>query len=354
MHPRSHLHFGLDDPVISTLYLKLFKRLVCAEKNTQFSSTSSGTPSNTNLSDPSVRVSFRHLVHEAVKDLHPAHGGLGLRYGEHLSLIGADTLGQLLMSCSTVKEAMYFLHKYRLLLGLPCDFCIEQAEHDEICVVLHLFPHINPSPVPEVLNQFITEAMVSVFLKQVEWLTGKHVAFTRLDFAYSKPAHSQLYLETFDCHTHFDQARTSMTLKREILNYPIKTADDDIKEFKLAQCEVALRKREKHFAIEQRLQAIFQYRFPNLPTAEEAAALLELSKSALARKLQESGLSFQRVLNDFKRKQSEQLLAQTNYTISEIAERIGFSDSSTFRRAFKTWTGLQPSQIREKHQAEKK
>lgn len=358
MNPSSHLYFGLDDPVISTLYLKLLKRLITAAPNSASAHSSVSPNASPNASpninlhaddaihSPKERISFRDLVRTAVAHLQPQHAGLGLRYGEQLSLVGADTLGQLIMSCDTVTEAIFHLHKYRLLLGIPCDFSYEQSDLQDVTIGLTLFPQmIDP---PEVLTHFVTETMLATFAKQTAWLSGKPFAFKRLDFAYAEPEYSSMYAEAFGCELRFNQAISSMTFEQQVLNYKIATADKDIKAFKRARCEAALRNREKHFAIEDRLRAVFTHNLPSLPSAEEAAERLNMSKSALHRKLQDNDLSFQRVLNNFKREQSEHLLTCTNCTVSEIAERIGFSDSSTFRRAFKTWTGLQPSQMRDK------
>ena len=39
-------------------------------------------------------------------------------------------------------------------------------------------------------------------------------------------------------------------------------------------------------------------------------------------------------------------LAQPELTLPEIAQRLGFSEASTFHRAFKKWTGVAPGEYR--------
>ena len=42
-------------------------------------------------------------------------------------------------------------------------------------------------------------------------------------------------------------------------------------------------------------------------------------------------------------------LTQTNLPLLEVAAKVGFSEASTFHRAFKGWTGLTPGAYRQAH-----
>ena len=85
------------------------------------------------------------------------------------------------------------------------------------------------------------------------------------------------------------------------------------------------------------------------PTAGEIASELGLSLRTLHRKLAEDGLSYQSVLDGMRRSLATELLENTHMVIDQVAERVGFSDATSFRKAFKKWTGRSPSDFRSRH-----
>jgi len=58
-----------------------------------------------------------------------------------------------------------------------------------------------------------------------------------------------------------------------------------------------------------------------------------------------AGISIQQYVIQYKLKMAERLMKQTNLSISEIADKTGFSDSSHFNRIFKKYKGVNPSKF---------
>lgn len=78
------------------------------------------------------------------------------------------------------------------------------------------------------------------------------------------------------------------------------------------------------------------------------AQLTNVSERTLKRRLSAEGTSFRTLSADGRRAVAEALLADETLRIGEIAERLGFSDLSSFSQAFKRWTGLAPSAYRKR------
>lgn len=62
---------------------------------------------------------------------------------------------------------------------------------------------------------------------------------------------------------------------------------------------------------------------------------------------QKIGKSFSDFLNEIRMQHAKQLLLNPNIKIYEVGEKVGFSDSSSFNRAFKRAEGVSPSKFRE-------
>lgn len=81
---------------------------------------------------------------------------------------------------------------------------------------------------------------------------------------------------------------------------------------------------------------------------DRIAAKLGLSRQTLFRKLKAEGTSFEKVLDELRRRLATDYLASRKVSVNETAYLVGFSDPAAFSRAFKRWTGMSPKDARTK------
>jgi AraC-like DNA-binding protein len=82
------------------------------------------------------------------------------------------------------------------------------------------------------------------------------------------------------------------------------------------------------------------------PSLERIADNLGLTPRTLQRKLQELDTSYNDVLDQMRRQLAMRYLREPQMAICEVAYLLGFSESSSFHRAFKRWTGVTPKGFR--------
>ena len=81
---------------------------------------------------------------------------------------------------------------------------------------------------------------------------------------------------------------------------------------------------------------------------EEIADLADMTVRTLQRRLADSGLKFNDLLNEARYKHAKENLQNSTLLIEEIARSLGYSDPAHFSRAFRRWSGLSPSNYRKK------
>jgi AraC-like DNA-binding protein len=81
---------------------------------------------------------------------------------------------------------------------------------------------------------------------------------------------------------------------------------------------------------------------------ESVARRLATSPRTLQRRLAAEGLSYQKVLDDWRKTAAERHLTASALSIGEIAYLLGFSEPAPFHRAFKRWYGITPRAFRER------
>jgi AraC-like DNA-binding protein len=72
-----------------------------------------------------------------------------------------------------------------------------------------------------------------------------------------------------------------------------------------------------------------------------------MSPRTLQRRLQDEDSSFQRVLEDARRHLARNYLVNPVLELNEAAYLLGYEDSNSFVRAFRTWEGVPPARWRE-------
>jgi AraC-like DNA-binding protein len=84
-------------------------------------------------------------------------------------------------------------------------------------------------------------------------------------------------------------------------------------------------------------------------TIEDVAARMTTSVRTVQRQLQVHGQSFKHLVDDVRATMAQRHLADPQVTMTEAAFLLGYSDLSSFSRAFRRWTGTTAQEYRRAH-----
>lgn len=88
---------------------------------------------------------------------------------------------------------------------------------------------------------------------------------------------------------------------------------------------------------------------PAMLTHETAAEVFGISQTTFRRKLKDEGQSFTEIQNEMLESISVKLLSTTTMKVTDIAQYLGYSERSSYERAFKKRLGVSPSKYRKSH-----
>ena len=80
---------------------------------------------------------------------------------------------------------------------------------------------------------------------------------------------------------------------------------------------------------------------------DKVARDLGMSRQTLYRRLKEEGVTFADIHDDLRHRMARDYLAARKVSVNETAYLLGFSEASSFVRAFRRWTGQSPTAFRD-------
>ncbi len=95
-------------------------------------------------------------------------------------------------------------------------------------------------------------------------------------------------------------------------------------------------------AIKQQLSSLL----PRVPSIGELAEHLCISARTLQRRLKQQEYSYSQLTDEVRHTEALRLLATSAKRLTDVAQELGFSEASSFQRAFIRWQGCSPSQYR--------
>lgn len=293
------------------------------------------------IHDPSARVSYRQaseIIRRALRTLPIDDVGLvvgGKQNGGNFGLLGLA-----MKTAPTFGEAVSIGLTYQRTNGPLMELAMLPAGQDAVTITATA-PESSSDLLP-----FLCEEMFASVLMLARELAGPEFNPLRLDFAYPSPPYAQRYTEVFRCEVRFEQPRNGMVVARRWLDLPFPSYNPVTSRQALAMCRAQLEAEsgcgETTAAVERQLR-------PHLhenPQMSDVATSLHLSERTLRRQLAGEGTSYTAIHDRIRSQRVLELLHTPQLTISQIGNQVGFTDVREFRRAFKRWTGLTPSEAR--------
>lgn len=178
----------------------------------------------------------------------------------------------------------------------------------------------------------------------VPWLAS-------VDFTFDAPDDLSTYHRLFGKACRFGQPTARLLIPRSVWNARVEGANEalfSVLDDHAQRLLVELPESEPPFTDLLRRHMREQLCAGDLNIASIAKSMA-VSERTLQRRLEDLELSYSKVLSEVRHEVSETYLQEPNVSIAEVAWLLGFSDQSSFSRAFKRWTGRTPGAWKKAH-----
>ena len=177
------------------------------------------------------------------------------------------------------------------------------------------------------------------------WLVARRVPLLAVD--YTEPIPRSDSSRVYQAPIRYDAPHMGICFEARWLELPVVQNAQSLREFLAGAPANLLIKYRDSSSLSERIRRLLRRRLnAELPSLTQVGEALAMSPQTLRRRLRDEGHGFQALKDALRRDTAIGYLAQPELTLIDIANLVGFSEASTFHRAFKQWTGVAPGQYR--------
>lgn len=208
----------------------------------------------------------------------------------------------------------------------------------------------NPHKLDEVF--FVTSLFV-IWIRLSCWLIQKPILLNRIEFTFDEPEYSDEYAQMFPCRHVFSSERNLVVFDRKNLALEIQQDPSELSSFLLNAPESLLTQFRSDDSLTAQVKRLLLKQregvdeLANL-TFEEVSDVLCTTTHTLRRRLKDEGNSFQEIKDSIRKDYAIDMLSNSDFSVLELSNRLGFSEPAAFNRAFKKWTGKTPGSFKGK------
>lgn len=272
----------------------------------------------------------------------------GFRLGQSFSMANHGSLGFGAICAPNVRNGLLFLSRY--LRTRTCySNCQIESKPAGIDLVFDLDEAVDHMPAQH------CETFCQIFQSFIE-STGAQATETVWHFPYRAPPHKNVYAEWIKGKYVFGAHKLRLEVPQHVGATPSAFANDAAYKAAEAQCEAILIEGSSRSTIVEKVAGLLRNRFEQrtmemapvteIPSADEIADTLTMSRRNLIRKLKAQGISFQAIKDDLRREYLQRLIKDQSLSVAEISERLGYSDASNLTRACIKLFGKTPRELR--------
>lgn len=299
------------------------------------------------LEDPHARVTAHqygalwHLIADLLDDEFFGMGRRSMKRGSFTLMCHA------LITSDTLERA---LHRALRFLRLVIDDVEGQLKKEGASAHIVLRdPPVEPSdPPPPPARVFLYSTFLVLLHGVACWLIGQRIPLLQVNFRCPGPPFVAELKTLFSDNIRFGCDHSGFTFDAKYLDMRNIRDERAMKKFLRNAPANFLVKYKDLNSVSVRVRRHLRDMAPdNWPDFTALAEQMGLSPATLRRRLNAEGHSYRTLTSELRKELAMALLSDDSVSNAQIAEKLGFTEYSSFYRAFRQWTGASPRAFRQ-------
>jgi AraC-like DNA-binding protein len=268
---------------------------------------------------------------------------IGLEFATETNPANFDPIILAVLSAASFGEAMRHVSRYK---QLSCPEEIVQESDDSEWSLQFRWLLAD-----EVEPDILTDLCLAWVLHIARHGTGTRLSPLRLELMHHR-SYDKILERHFGCSIRFGAARNAIVFRLSDRALPFVTRNAELLAMLAPQLDEELKQHKAQDTFPERVRATIQRKLAgHRPKIQDIAREFHLSARTLQRRLQDEGYSFQQVLEQARHQLARHYLNNSMLELNEAAYLLGYEDSNSFVRAFRTWEGIPPAHWRDVQRA---
>lgn len=296
------------------------------------------------LSDQDNRIpvaAYQAMIGAAIKQT--GDTALLLRHTFESRLETMSVVGQIVHTSASLRHSLGQLNRYLHLMGdveLPpgSDRFELQRRPDGLWIIDHLV-------LPPDMS-FWSEISFARFISEFRRSFPGTPFEIGMEVTYPPPPHMDQYPDLFRVPVQFNACRNALQID-PVWDSP-ETQFEPGNEYAFGiftrHADEMLAKLQADTSIRAQIEArILPRMHEGSISMDKVASDIAMSRQTLYRRLKDEGITFAEIHDDLRQRMAMEYLEGKKVSVNETAYLLGFSEASSFVRAFKRWTGFSPT-----------
>ncbi len=263
---------------------------------------------------------------------------LALHIGQSIPYQSLGLLGYLLLNTHTLQEMIEKFNHYQKLISAHLKFNFsDNGSYYKLAIYINENPLI---PVPS----FHAEVHLCSIISILTQILGEKVTPEFTHFTHKSIENQEEYRKIFGENLYFQKDDNAIFFKKDNLNIPVKNSNPSMLEYFEKEANKILEELETTTWYSKVEREILKNIGDEDITIEYIASNFNLSVRTLQNYLKIESKTFREALSNVRQRLAQHYIKNTKMDYTTISLLLGYSEASSFFRAYKKWYNKTPKQ----------